>query len=491
MNKINKLLIYILTIFLLLASVSAEIYNQNGDYSVEISTLKQTVYNDDINADYAIKIKNNKVLMQKISVEIGSKSGWDITLSNNNFYLNPGEKKTIYLNMQANSNFDYGASVVSPDLLKISQNSNYEGSFDFPITISGTQEDISLNFRVDIQKEEKLNEIYSTQFSKDSVSPQKPLGYTITGQNIEEIQEVEINLEFAGYNFEKKDIFSKENNYKVYQQVIPSAIDPGVYDAKITLRLAKEGVVWEWTDSQKVRVEPYSKLTASENSKKSFFIDTTEIGISNSGNIDEIYEKNVKMNFIKSMLFSTNSNYIETDNGIMFSENIAKGENLLITYRFNYIPLYLLIFIVAIIVGYFYMRHSSNPLDVETDIYEVRKVEHEGIKSMKIRIGFENIKEETIDHLSVIFRMPKYLNIKENSFLLTEPNKVFKGKDQYKLTWEFKNFEANDSRIIGFALMNSKGVLGDIKLPGLEIKATINGKTRSYYKSFSSIKGNN
>ena len=49
--------------------------------------------------------------------------------------------------------------------------------------------------------------------------------------------------------------------------------------------------------------------------------------------------------------------------------------------------------------------------------------------------------------------------------------------------------EQEDSRILGFALVNKRGILGDIKLPGLEIEVKVEGKVRKYYESFPTIKG--
>ena len=85
--------------------------------------------------------------------------------------------------------------------------------------------------------------------------------------------------------------------------------------------------------------------------------------------------------------------------------------------------------------------------------------------------------------------MPSYLQVNEGSFLLTEPKHVLKGKDQFKLIWDFKNFDQNDSRIIGFQLVNKKGVLGDIKVPDIEFEVKVHGKQRKYYASFPIIKG--
>ena len=80
------------------------------------------------------------------------------------------------------------------------------------------------------------------------------------------------------------------------------------------------------------------------------------------------------------------------------------------------------------------------------------------------------------------------MNVKEGSFLLVEPNHVLKGRDLYKLVWDFKKFEKNDSRILGFTVVNQRGVLGDIVLPEIEFELKINGKTIKYYEELPIIR---
>lgn len=55
--------------------------------------------------------------------------------------------------------------------------------------------------------------------------------------------------------------------------------------------------------------------------------------------------------------------------------------------------------------------------------------------------------------------------------------------------WDFKNFSLEDSRVIGFTLVNKRGVLGDIRLPDVEFELKTGVKQRRYYKGFPVIKG--
>ena len=168
---------------------------------------------------------------------------------------------------------------------------------------------------------------------------------------------------------------------------------------------------------------------------------------------------------------------------------MERGESKTLTYSFNYLALVIVILVIIIVIFYVYVRKNSNPLVVKNQLFEVERVKHEGVKGFKVRIGFENIKEHELDKLKVIFRMPAYLQVKDESFSLTEPKHVLKGDSQYKLVWDFKRFEKGDTRLLGFNLVNQKGILGDIRLPDLELEVKLNGKTRKYYQSFPVIKG--
>ena len=85
--------------------------------------------------------------------------------------------------------------------------------------------------------------------------------------------------------------------------------------------------------------------------------------------------------------------------------------------------------------------------------------------------------------------MPTYLSVEEQSFLISSPNKVLKGHTEYKLVWEFKRFELNDSQIMGFTLINKKGILGDIKFSDLEIEVHNKGRIKKYYEKIPNVKG--
>lgn len=488
--KINYKLSFILVLFFaLFTSNFAATYNQNGDLTVQLDSLKGNVFNDNIVKEFQIEVTNNLNYKQIIQILKPSINGWDIEISDSELILDSKEKEIISLKLSANANFDYGKSVVSPDMLKIIQNNDYEGTTNFLFTIIGINENVSFNYNLVVEKK-NTDEEYKIEIATQKVSPKQPLKFSIKGDNIATSQTIQVELRYADKQELFEDTFSSTENYKIYEESIENLISPGPLLVSIIIRLKKDnGLVWEWVETKDIIVSEYSELNIEENVELGFFKNTYTTTISNLGNVDKEYQKEVDTNLFNYLFFESNIDEERINGEVLINIDVEKGQTKEIIFWFNYLPIYIVLFVVVILSMYIYIRKNSNPLDVEAKIYEIKKVNHEGVKSMKIRIGFENIKENMIDDLSVVFRMPGYLNVKDNTFLLTEPTHVLKGKNQYKLIWDFKKFEKDDSRILGFALINSRGILGDIKIPDLEIEVKSKGKIRRYTKSFPTIKG--
>lgn len=468
------------------------VYNENGAFEVEVDTLSSEVYNNHIESEFFLTIKNNLDEVQEINFNVESISGWDISLSEKNVKLNAGEKINLELDLKANSAFDYTPNVVSPNLIKISQNNeDYSGFFEFPVTIVGNDE-VFLTYNINI-KPTKDNLKFSTKIQKTDVSPVSALKFTVNSEAVVKDQNVEVSVSLGEHNFESfEDVFTSDVTYKIYQLDIPSSLNPGNYPAKVTVRVLKDGgeSAQEWYAVSDLKVSSYKNIDVEKTRGKGLFSDRVEISITNLGNEIDTYKDELEFGFFRSLLFGTDAEkYFSTDNGVAFEVNLEKGQTKTFTYSFNYLALFIVVVVIVIIVSYIYVRKNSNPLAVKNQLFEVERVAHEGIKGFKVRIGFENIKEHEIDKLKIVFRMPAYLQVKDESFSLTEPKHVLKGDTQYKLVWDFKRFERGDTRLLGFNLVNKRGILGDVKLPDLEIEVKNNGKTRKYYQSFPVIKG--
>jgi hypothetical protein len=497
-KRMSKMISYkqIINFLLIVLSInlvfSAGTINQEGDFSVHVESLKSTIYNDNLENQFNFEVENNENFIQEFNINNQEIRGWIIDVNPRTFQLEPNEKKEIQINFKSNSEFDYTTNVVSPDEIIISQDKNYIGSFEFPFFIIGNKENVSIRYRLNIEKKPKEEIKFKIQVSDEKLSPINPIKYTISQENLEKYENITISLRLEEKEIiYLKDSFGPSESFKIYQNEISKDINPGFYDFRFIIRLANEDgkSAMEWYETKNLEVEKYENITTKTTSKENILSKKYQIVLKNHGNVKTEYKSEVETSYLNSFFFVSKENYNYENGKKILLINLEKGEEKTIKYSFNYLFVYLVLLFIIILGSYITYRKKSNPLDVETTIYEIKKVKHEGVKSLKVKIGFENIKADEIEHLRIIFRMPSYLNVKDESFLLTEPNSVLKGKTQYKLMWDFKRFEKEDSRIIGFTLVNSKGILGNINIPDLELELKINGKLRRYYTPFPIIKG--
>lgn len=486
----KKFLILFISL-LCISSAFAFVTNQGGAYTVSFDSQKAVVVNNNIETEFLVTLENNLDIEQKIEFDFQEKSGWDIIMDSQEFVLQPGQTETVAFTLRANSNFDYYETVVSSDTIKIGKNENYRGYFEFPVDITSSSDDVSLVFQVEVVAENDLKRNYIPRFSSKKLSPISPFSFTVEALNISSEHDVTITPVLGDISFDKiETTFSGEDNYKIFRVPINSSITPGSYIAEVVVREeTNSGSAQEWFSTQEVKVVPYSHIKVEKSIREGVLVDTTQLILYNEGNVEDTFEQEINNSFFSGLFFTSTASIDETDSGVIVSTSLERGEKKAISYSYNYVGLYIIVLVIIFIASYIYIRKTSNPFDVETKIYEVKRDPHEGVKSLKIRLGFENIKLEEIETLKVIFRMPAYLRIREDSFLLTPPNHVLKGKTQYKLEWNFKRFEKNDSRILGFSMINSKGILGDIRFPDLEFEIKVHGKTRKYYTSLPTVKG--
>lgn len=491
MMKFFNLFTFLLVILLSIFQVSANVYNQNGEFSITTSEIERVVVNDDINTQFAFTITNNENFKQDILIEELEVQGWDLTMTPMSFTLTPGAQRRVVFTLSANSDFDYSQNIISSTEIVLSK-SDYRGLFEFPVTIRGENEVITVRFEVEIVPQSDLLVSFEPRITQKKLSPVSPLTYSIDSTNIADSQSVLVIVELGDNQISRfEQVFSEEAGaYQVFSQDISSSIVPGTYTAKVTVRQDKgEGNIEEWYAVRELEVVPYENIVISEESSSSIFKEEFLLSVSNKGNQKSTFTKEIEMSFFDSLFFGTNLKETKSGDVVVLSADLESGEQISAKYYYNYLSLYLVLLAFLIIIMYIYVRKNSNPIDVETKIYGVKRVAHEGIKEVKVRFGFENIKLKQIDQLKVTFRMPSYLHVKEDSFVLTEPNHVLKGSSQYKLIWDFRNFEKSDSRIIGFTLLNKRGVLGDIRFGNLEFEVKVDGKTRKYYESFPIIRG--
>lgn len=491
--KVSKILFIFVLIISSIFTASALKFNSNGDFSVELLSPQEVqVSSSNIQSSYVFELTNNLDEPQTLTISPREVSGFDILQNPQTITLDPQESQEIELIYRSNSDFNYRTDIQSSDTIKISLQGSYQGKFDFPIDVTSSTDSASFTLRVDIIPQEEIEDLFLVKLSSSSLSPVKPLRYTISTEQISQPRTLDIKVMMNNQELESySQTFSSENLYNIFETQISPEIEPGTYTFTVSLRYQREDLSYvEWQDVKQIPVEVYNPpFEKEEQINIGLFTNTNTYEVTNVGNTKDNFTTSISVPFWKSFFFSSNVDYDIENGKANLKLEVDKGETRELIYKYNYISLVLFLLVVIVFVIYIAIRKLSNPLAVETKLYDIKKSKHEGVKSLKVRIGFENIKSKEIEDLKIIFRMPTYITVKDNSFLLTSPKQVLKGTSQYKMTWEFKRFEKEDARILGFTMVNSRGILGDVRLEDLEIDVKINGKVRKYYKSFPIIKG--
>ena len=489
MNILSFRLFYFLFFFSLPSSLlfGVDEFNLQGDFTVTAKERLVSFSESEVEHIFIFSIKNNLNEKQTININFEKQDGWEISLDRKRVELKPNEisKFKLYTNTIAFKSYNY--KILGPDETVLAKKSEHIGLFQFLVKVLGEKETVDLTFEVLI-KPKSLD--FLGELASFSVSPDYPLVYTLKAKNFKNEIQATVIVTLNEKILDTRNLkFTKNNPLKISSISIPTSYTPGQYEVRIFVNAKELNKESKWIYSEKIEIIEYENIKETKISSFSIFGEKNKVTIKNIGNIESTYKNSIPVFWFERFFFSSNQNYKIENSLAVFKIDLKSGEEISFTYAFNFISLYILIlFVLILYLSHIYKIHS-NPLKIETEIYQVEKVENEGIKSLKVKIGFENIKIPEIQLLKIIFKMPTYLSVEEKSFLIAEPNKVLKGKSEYKLTWEFKRFELNDAQIIGFTLVNKKGILGDIKFSDLEFEVHTKGKVQKYYERISSVKG--
>jgi len=492
MNFLKKvLLLSIITTLLFGAALAKLEINAGGSYTIEIPQKSNFfIYQNNLTVTSNFTITNNLNQRQLIKITPSKVSGWAVSMSENEFYLNSHQKKTIFYKFLPTYNFDYVNNVVSNNIIVLKkENSLYLGNYYFPFKITGrNNETVYLSYTVTVDKKKKPEIDFNAIFQNKQITPLNKDRVTIIAKNIGGF--VQTNIEYKIGNFSKNYQlnFTKTHYINIIEPIIPKFL-PGKYKASIKITLPKKNNSFEtWNFNNIEYILPLKKLIEKKEEVNNFLTKKIIYNITNNGNIEDSFTATLPLNILDRFIYKvSNSKYTIKDDKLIIDNNLKVNENKIISVKYNYWIIYLILLTIIVIVITYLIKLNENPLILDTKIYNITKVKEEGIKSLKIKIDFKNEKESEIDKIKIIFRMPIYLNIKNNSFTI-EPKQVLKSNEEYKLIWEFKRFEKDDNRILAFTLINSKGILGNIILPNLEVEITNKSKTRKYYKTFPIIK---
>lgn len=499
-KQIKLLLLSLCVMLALSQGFSQEEYSQSTLVFSSLDELNTIISTSQKEVTFSFEIKNTQLTSQTFNINVSGDEKWDIIIPNKEIILGSKKSKKVSFTVSTLEELGYKRIVDSQGLSKYELDDEYFGEFDFSVLINSTssEDDLEIVYSLDVYSPTNLPIEFDLSPSSLVVNPQFPISVRVTADNLDsdlgvnaQISTTLISNDGGEFELELKEVlFESEKNVIDVQFKIPQNISPDFYDAMIVVKIDKgNGKTQSWELNEVVEVTNYKKLNAKISSDLNLWAYKDIIEVINLGNNNDVYEFTDSLTWYERIFLSTSMNISITDSGHVFSSEIKPGETKTLMISYQYGVLILLILLILIIVTIKTYLTAKNPLDVELEFNSIKRVKHEGVKSFKVKLGFENIRRDEIDTLRVVFRMPSYLHVKDESFSLTPPTKVLKGSSKYKLIWEFKRFEKGDARILGFELMNSKGILGDIHFEDLEFEVISKSKSQKFYTKIKTIKG--
>lgn len=471
-------------------------YTQNTFSFVTQENRNTIVSTNRDEVEFSFTLKNTLNEMQEFNVSINPSTSWEIEPSNFIVRLNPLEQREIKFKVLIPDNLGYTRIVDSQGLSKFVLDDDYFGVFNFPIFVDpvGDEDTLEIVYRLEVYAPMNLPVDFTIEPSTTRMSPEFENTLRILAQNLDEggsSTTAKVSKSIGGVELPSQDItFSYIRDVVDVSFEIPSTIEPGNYQRIVTVSLESDGgrsQQWQLRDS--VQILEFEQLLIREEESTNLWSVNHRVFIENVGNTNSGYEVAKNFAWYERIFLSSNVDYSIINSEHVFSIEILPGEekNIDISIRYGIILLLILIVLIIVLIRLYLVY--KNPLEIDVKFESIKKVKHEGVKSFKVKIGFENVRKEEIDTLRVVFRMPSYLHVKDESFSITPPTKVLKGSNKYKLMWEFKRFEKGDARILGFELVNSKGILGDIHFEDLEFEIISKNNTAKYYTPIETIRG--
>ena len=502
-NSIKYIILTIIVCNMLSLGFSSQTYTQETFTFSTQDELNAVISVNTQEVEFNFEIENTQPFSQDFNIVFNTHPKWDVESDTIKLTLSGKETKTISFKVSPPQELGYKRIVDSQGLSKFELDDEYFGEFDFPIRIDSTssEDDLEVVFSLDVYSTANLPLDFELSPSNLYVSPKDDLSIRINALSSDErlpvIAQVSARLiDISNDNIYTHNLGSKEVEFsqlfttRDVQFSIPASLSPDEYEMQIVIKVEfDEDKKKYWELEEKIEIIPFENLQTQFKKEYSFWSFRDIITIENLGNTKSTYTYIRKLSWYERLFLITDMNISIINSEHHFSSHIQAGETKEVEVSFRYGIIVLVIMLVTTVWGVKTYQEYKNPLDVELEFEQIKKVKHEGIKSFKVKLGFENLKNEEMEILRVVFKMPSYLYVKDASFSLTPPTKVLKGSSKYKLIWEFKQFEKGDARILGFELMNSKGVLGDIHFEDLEFEVVSKGKTSRYFTKVKTIQG--
>ncbi|MCK4521292.1 MAG: hypothetical protein KAU20_01870 [Nanoarchaeota archaeon] len=211
----------------------------------------------------------------------------------------------------------------------------------------------------------------------------------------------------------------------------------------------------------------YGNITTNHNPKFRFLGKYDELEFLNDANTK--YEGVVKIRnpFYRALFTKTEpKGNVVIENGkryLGWEASLGSQESINVIYRINYIPLFIVLIVLFVIV-YSYLKFRS-PVILTKSTKDIIKREG-GIVQFKVVLEVKNRSKKTIENIEIIDRIPNITDFEKDVEVGTlHPSKIVNTRKGIVLRWDIDSIDRYEERVIKYRVRSRLSILGRFSLP--------------------------
>ncbi len=464
MNYIKKSVLLFIAIILISVSVSAR------SFDAKFEAIENTINIGEL-AKFRLEIRNDLETPEMFKVRTLSIPEWELKtdplMNPIQMEVQPGKKQelTFYINPNPSYISSYGVYDVSVLVELISKN-----------------EQLKVPLRVNIVSPESgtyVETVLANIIMDDKIDPTQdiPIRITLNNQNIMEYPEITVNIESNLIKDEIQESLGKREKKTIS---LNKKIDPQTppQEDTIVVKLIANNKTLD-TKIKRIEIVGNNELVRKEDVKKSFLKTVEVITLENTGNMEYTDGFKVESSTIQ-MLFTSSKpkgKFIKEDDQryLFIPITLQPGESATIQITKNYITLLIIVALIAIIIGLYYLFRS--PLTLQKKATNIAYKEG-GVSELKVVLNVINRSKNKLKGIEIIDKIPNIADLEKGLTIGTlHPTKILKHERKGTIIkWFIEELEAGDERVISYKIKSHLSILGEFNLAPTVGKFKFKGK---------------
>lgn len=217
-----------------------------------------------------------------------------------------------------------------------------------------------------------------------------------------------------------------------------------------------------------VNVISYSNPVVTEKTTGRFLSRTKSINIKNEGNTNHVGAYALPMSFFGSIFSSTSPKAsvqrVDGTRSVVWEVNLAPGEEIILESTFSFLVPVLIVLIILISYGLYYLLRS--PIILKKTASIIEKGEEGGISEIKILVTLKNRTKHGFVNINIMDKLPNIVEVIQDSYLGTvRPNKIlYNDKKGTLIKWKLESMDGFEERVLTYKIKSKLTILGSVTL---------------------------